>query len=43
MTSQTTGTQNCGTRNTGGTYNRIGTEQSEYHGIVEHEKSSGTT
>ena len=43
MTSQTTGTQNCGTRNTGGTYNRIGAEQSEYHGIVEHEKSSGTT
>ena len=30
-------------RNTGRTYNRILTEQSEYHGIVEHEKSSGTT
>ena len=30
-------------RNTGGSYNRILAEQSEYHGIVEHEKSSGTT
>ena len=30
-------------RNTGGTYNRILAEQLEYHGIVEHEKSSGKT
>ena len=29
-------------RNTGETYNRILAEQSEYHGIVEHEKSSET-
>ena len=43
MTSQTTGTQNCGTRNTGETYNRIVAQQSEYHGIVVHEKSSETT
>ena len=35
-------TQNYGTWNTGGTYNRILAEQSEYHGIVEHEKSKTT-